>query len=173
MPAIEFYPLPELSRPLLDKFYREHRSPMRAGGEAQLWVAKHTEIVGGLCLTRVAEGQWLTGLFVAPALRGQGIARRLIEAALADVQGAVWLFCHPDLLGFYLGVGFEPALALPQALAVRFERYSRTKPLIALVRTSEQTTHNLGPGLPSKAVFQATIDVGCAAVFAGKPAPTD
>lgn len=137
MPDTEFFPLPELSRPLLDKFYREHRSPMRAGGEAQLWIAKHTEIVGGLCLTRVADGHWLTGVFVAPALRGQGIARRLIEAALADVQGQVWLFCHPDLMGFYQGVGFEPALSLPHALAERFVRYSRTKPLIALVRTND------------------------------------
>jgi GNAT superfamily N-acetyltransferase len=137
MPVTDFYPLPELSRPLLDKFYREHRSPMRAGGEARLWVAKQAEIVGGLCLTDVAGGQWLTGLFVAPALRGQGIARCLIEAALVDVQGPVWLFCHPDLLGFYQGVGFEPAPGLPQALADRFERYSRTKPLIALVSTND------------------------------------
>ncbi len=137
MPAIEFYPLSELSRPLLDKFYREHRSPMRAGGEAQLWVAKHTEIVGGLCLTRVADGQWLTGLFVAPALRGQGIARRLIAAALADVKRPVWLFCHPDLMGFYQGVGFEAAPGLPHVLAERFVRYSRTKPLVALVRTND------------------------------------
>ncbi|MDB6141429.1 MAG: N-acetyltransferase [Pseudomonas sp.] len=136
MPATVFYSLPELSRPLLDKFYREHRSPMRAGGEARLWVAKQTEIVGGLCLTDVADGQWLTGLFVAPAMRGHGIAGRLIDAALAEVRGPVWLFCHPDLLGFYRRSGFEPAANLPQTLAGRFERYSRTKPLIALIHTN-------------------------------------
>lgn len=133
MPATEFYPLPELSRPLLDKFYREHRSPMRAGGEAQLWVAKHAEIIAGLCLTPAADGQWLTGLFVAPALRGQGLARRLIDAALAEVQGPVWLFCHPDLRGFYQRVGFEQVQHLPPVLASRLERYSRTKPLVALI----------------------------------------
>ncbi|MDB5982902.1 MAG: N-acetyltransferase [Pseudomonas sp.] len=136
MPVTDFYLLPELSRPLLDKFYREHRSPMRAGGEARLWVAKQAQIVGGLCLTRVADGQWLTGLFVAPAMRGQGIARRLIEAALAEVDGPVWLFCHPDLLGFYQLTGFEPISKLPQVLAERFQRYSRTKVLVALVRAS-------------------------------------
>jgi GNAT superfamily N-acetyltransferase len=133
MPATVFYPLPELSRPLLDKFYREHRSPMRAGGEARLWVAKQAEIIGGLCLTDVANGQWLTGLFVAPGMRGQRIAGRLMEAALADARGPVWLFCHPQLLEFYQRAGFELAPGLPQALADRFERYCRTKALIALI----------------------------------------
>lgn len=134
MPTTRFYLLPELSRPLLDKFYREHRSPMRAVSEGQRWVAKQTDIVGALCLTRVADGHWLTGLFVAPALRGQAIASRLIGAALTDIQGPLWLFCHPDLLGFYQGSGFEPTSNLPQGLADRFERYRRTKALIALIK---------------------------------------
>lgn len=134
MSEIQFYPLPDECRPLLDKFYREHQSSMRAASKGQAWVAKQAEIIGALCLTPVAEGHWLTGLFVAPALRGQAVARGLIEAALQPLGGPVWLFCHPDLLVFYQRSGFETAQRLPQTLGERFMRYSRSKPLIALCR---------------------------------------
>ncbi|MCK0544204.1 GNAT family N-acetyltransferase [Pseudomonas syringae pv. aptata] len=134
MSEIQFYPLPDECRPLLGKFYREHQSSMRAASKGQAWVAKQAEIIGALCLTPVAEGHWLTGLFVAPALRGQAVARSLIEAALQPLGGPVWLFCHPDLLVFYQRSGFETAQRLPQTLGERFMRYSRSKPLIALCR---------------------------------------
>ncbi|WP_122315723.1 GNAT family N-acetyltransferase [Pseudomonas cichorii] len=136
MPDIQFSRLPDDCRPLLDKFYRAHRSPMRAANPGVLWVAKQTQIVGALCLSEVAEGHWLTGLFVDPQQRGQSIARRLINHALETLPGPVWLFCHPDLLDFYRSSGFEPAQNLPQPLADRFRRYSHSKALIALCRTS-------------------------------------
>ncbi|KAA8696767.1 Acetyltransferase [Pseudomonas caricapapayae] len=134
MSEIRFCPLPDECRPLLGKFYREHQSSMRAASKGQAWVARQAEIVGALCLTPVAEGHWLTGLFVAPAMRGKAVARGLIDAALQPQTGPVWLFCHPDLLGFYQLAGFATAQRLPQTLGERFMRYSRSKPLIALCR---------------------------------------
>ncbi|MFJ4141665.1 GNAT family N-acetyltransferase [Pseudomonas sp. NPDC089734] len=134
MTDIRFSLLSDTCRPLLDKFYREHRSPMRAVSQGQRWVAKQSQIVGALCLTPVAHGHWLTGLFVAPPMRGQAIARRLISHALEPLAGPVWLFCHPDLLTFYQQSGFEPATDLPSPLADKFMRYSRSKPLIALIK---------------------------------------
>ncbi|MCZ2943374.1 GNAT family N-acetyltransferase, partial [Acinetobacter baumannii] len=80
--------------PLLNKFYRRHNSPMKALKGGRLWVARDSEIVAGLCLTPVVGGQWLTGVFVDPAYRGHGLAARLIAAAVADVEGTVWLLCH-------------------------------------------------------------------------------
>jgi GNAT superfamily N-acetyltransferase len=129
-----FLPLPDLQRPLLAKFYRAHRSPMRARGEAQLWVARTAEIVGALCLTPVANGHWLTGLFVAPAERGRGVAAGLVAAALSATKGDVWLFCEPELGGFYQRLGFAEATELPTALAERLARYRQSKQLIAFVR---------------------------------------
>ncbi|MEB0122133.1 GNAT family N-acetyltransferase [Pseudomonas sp. CCI1.2] len=136
MPVTHFCVLPEPSRPLLSKFYREHKSPMRPTSDAQLWVAKQSEIVGALCLTAVANGHLLTGLFVAPLLRGQNIASDLIQEAVAQAVGPVWLFCHPDLLSFYQRGGFHVVSTLPEALADRFQRYSRTKSLIAMSKPS-------------------------------------
>jgi GNAT superfamily N-acetyltransferase len=130
---MRFLPLPDLQRPLLAKFYRAHRSPMRAKGLARMWVAKEQEIVGALCLTPMAGGHWLTGLFVAPERRGHRVAARLIEAAMANAEGLVWLFCEPALSGFYQRLGFVETDALPHELAERLGRYRQSKELVACV----------------------------------------
>lgn len=132
MPELRINLLAEPLWPLLNKFYRSHNSPMKALKGGQLWVARHSEIVAGLCLSPVVGGQWLTGLFVDPALRGQGLAARLIREAVAPVEGTVWLLCHPDLEGFYQRLGFTQDTPLPQSLAERLVRYKRNKPMIAM-----------------------------------------
>ncbi|MDF3194414.1 GNAT family N-acetyltransferase [Pseudomonas sp. 1928-m] len=128
--------LPAPLKPLADKFYRSQRSAMRATTGAQLWVAEDRQIVAALCLHQVAHGHWLTSLLVDSARREQGIARQLIETALADCATPVWLFCHPQLSDFYLRLGFAPCTDLPQPLAERLSRYQRTKSLLAFSRIS-------------------------------------
>ena len=118
--------------PLLNKFYRSHDSSMKALKDGQLWVARDSEIVAGLCLSPVVGGQWLTGVFVAPTHRGQGLAARLIGEAVASIEGTVWLLCHPDLEGLYQGMGFSQDTVLPQSLSERLVRYKRNKPMIAM-----------------------------------------
>lgn len=132
MPDTQYTLLAEPLWPLMNKFYRAHQSPMKAVREARLWVARRDEIVGALCLRPVAGGHWLTGLFVDPACRGQGIAAQLIRQAVANVEEPVWLFCHPDLRGFYEGCGFSFDPTMPYAMVERLSRYSRTKPMIAM-----------------------------------------
>lgn len=119
-------------RPLLDKFYRAHRSPMRGPSGAQAWVARRREILAVLCLSAVDGGHWLTGLLVAPCARRQGLASRLVGQALAQTPGPVWLFCHPALADFYERLGFAQTPHLPPSLAERLARYRRSKPLIAM-----------------------------------------
>jgi GNAT superfamily N-acetyltransferase len=121
---------------LANKFYRSHRSPMRAHHEDQVWVIQTSEIVAALCLRPVATGQWLTGLFVAPERRRQGLARQLVEQALQRSAEPVWLFCHPQRGAFYLQLGFQACAQLPHELGERLARYQRSKPLIALVRAA-------------------------------------
>jgi GNAT superfamily N-acetyltransferase len=130
---IQLRQLPADCRPLLNRFYRAHRSHMRVPEGARCWVAGNTAIVAGLCLTAVGGGHWLTGLLVTPDLRNQGLARRLIARAMSDSDGPVWLFCDPKLKAFYQQLGFiEPASVLPEALAARLQRYNRNKALMAL-----------------------------------------
>lgn len=132
MSELHIGPLVGLERGLLDRFYRQHRSPMRASAEGQLWAARAPGIVGGLCLSGVPGGWWLTGLFVAPQQRRQNVASQLVNTALASIDDGVWLFCHPELVAFYQRLGFGPGLNLPPVLADRLARYQRTKPLVAL-----------------------------------------
>ena len=132
MPPLHIEPLAEPLWPLLNKFYRSHNSPMKAQKGGRLWVARDSEIVAGLCLTQVVGGQFLTGVFVDPAYRGQGLAARLIRQAVAEVDGTVWLLCHPDLEGLYQRLGFSQDTVLPQSLSERLVRYKRNKPMIAM-----------------------------------------
>ncbi|PCR97729.1 GNAT family N-acetyltransferase [Pseudomonas fluorescens] len=132
MTDIRYSQLDDLSWPLMNKFYRQHQSSMKAVREAQLWVARREKIVAALCLRPVSGGHWLTGLFVDPTCREQGIAAQLIAEAVKDVEAPVWLFCHPDLRSFYERRGFTFDPALPQAMAERLSRYARSKPMIAM-----------------------------------------
>ena len=87
MTAIVYAPLEAPLWPLMNKFYRAHQSSMKASKDAQLWVARQQDIIGGLCLRSLAHGYWLTGVFVAPALRGQGVAGALVKAKLETHSG--------------------------------------------------------------------------------------
>ena len=117
---------------------------MRAASDAELWVARAPGIIAGLSLSAVGEGLWLTGLFVDPQLRGQGVAGRLIDAALQHAGGPTWLFCHPDLAPFYQRLGFHMAGQLPETLASRLQRYQRSKRLVALQRGQSSLTSSPG-----------------------------
>lgn len=139
MPDTQYTLLDASLWPLMNKFYHSHQSSMKAVREAQLWVARRGDIVAALCLRPVSGGQWLTGLFVDPGCREQGIAAQLIAAAVEDVTEPVWLFCHPDLRGFYERRGFLVDPALPQAMAERLSRYARSKPMIAMELTPAQS----------------------------------
>ncbi|MDD0972818.1 GNAT family N-acetyltransferase [Pseudomonas fontis] len=132
-------------RPLLNKFYRSLASPMRASAQGQLWVARAEAIVAALSLTPVPGGHWLTSLLVDPAWRGRGVARQLIAQACIDKLGCIWLFCHPDLEGFYAAQGFERTETLPPVLAERLARYQRSKPLLALAR-AQSSEEGSSPG---------------------------
>ncbi|MFJ2981089.1 MULTISPECIES: GNAT family N-acetyltransferase [unclassified Pseudomonas] len=134
MTTLLFTALTDLERRLLNHFYKQHGSRMRAAGDGELWVARSGEVIAGLSLSPVAGGHWLTGLLVAPQWRSQGVAARLVEAALAQAHGCTWLFCHPDLQAFYQRLGFTTACDLPDALASRLARYQRSKRLVALLR---------------------------------------
>ena len=132
MPPLHIEPLAEPLWPLLNKFYRSHNSSMKALKGGRLWVVRDGEIVAGLCLSPVVGGQWLTGVFVAPTYRGQGLAARLVEEAVAGIEGTVWLLCHPDLERLYQRMGFSQDTVLPQSLSERLVRYKRNKPMIAM-----------------------------------------
>jgi len=142
-PPIQCTPLSRLEWPLLNKFYKAQGSAMRTSDAGEAWVVRAGEIVAGLNLTPVADGHWLTGLLVASERRRQGLARLLIDTACGG--RLTWLFCHPDLQGFYEGLNFTVNEDLPQTLADRLARYRRSKPLLAM-RRDQSSAAGSSPG---------------------------
>lgn len=141
MSALEFLQLSAAQHPLIVKFYRTHHSRNRVRPQARCWVVRRRgEIIGGLCLTPVAYGHFLTGLLIAPDERNQGIGAQLMRQAQKDIQQPIWLFCQPRLYAFYARLGFTLASTLPEVLADRLARYQRTKTLIALQRNARMAT---------------------------------
>lgn len=125
--------LPSLQHLLLNKFYRSHASRMRINPEAGAWVVRNPEIIAGLCLTSITEGYWLTGLFVAPEHRKNGVAQHLLQhIQQSHSTSPIWLFCHPDLIGFYQRTGFRITEQLPEQLQNRLSRYQKHKKLVAM-----------------------------------------
>ena len=130
--------LPALQHPLLNKFYRSHASRMRINPEAEAWVVRNPEIIAGLCLTAITEGYWLTGLLVAPEHRKHGVAQYLLQhTQRAHSSSPIWLFCHPDLIGFYQHTGFRITEQLPDQLKNRLSCYQKHKNLVAMHRFVE------------------------------------
>jgi len=145
MPTLDYSPLPKSLQPLLVRFYRAHNSRNRIRPGATCWVARHGVILGGLCLTPVADGHFLTGLLVAPLERSRGIGAQLVRVALRSSSGPVWLFCKPELLEFYTRLGFVMTDRLPDTLADRLTRYRRSKALIALLNDQRMSPCQLQP----------------------------
>lgn len=56
--------------------------------------------------------------------RGQGLGQRLMQAAMNNRGGTLYLCCHDDVLGFYDKFGFTqmPYDELPQSVRDYFER---------------------------------------------------
>jgi N-acetylglutamate synthase-like GNAT family acetyltransferase len=71
-----------------------------------LWVAEEKgRIVGLVALKRHADCLELCALGVAPAFRGRGIAKALVEALIAETPGDVHL--ATVIPGFFEGCGFH------------------------------------------------------------------
>lgn len=124
--------LPPEQYGLLQRFYRTQRAAMRVKDASQAWVLRDVQIRAGLCLRQVAGGHWLTGLLVDAGRRRSGLASRLLAFVRDQVPGPLWLFCDPALGDFYRARGFHDCTNLPPALAARFARQARSKPLQAL-----------------------------------------
>lgn len=137
LPDILFERLPALQRPLLNKFYKLHRSPMRSSTE-QAWVARSGDIVAALNLSPVADGYWLTGLFTDPTVRGRGVAGALIHKVREQHAGSIWLFCQPTLTDFYARLGFHRCDDLPAPLGERLQRYQRSRELVAMTHSGTE-----------------------------------
>lgn len=72
------------------------------------WIARDGKIVGIVRLVEVAPQTIVVDdVLVRKDRRGEGIARRLIEAAMMGLGGTLFLCCHSEDVGLYEKFGFK------------------------------------------------------------------
>ncbi|MDQ4142721.1 MAG: GNAT family N-acetyltransferase [Actinomycetota bacterium] len=120
----------------ISKATRHDRDDIRELIEAQGWdssnvgegttlIARAGTVAGCVRLIEVETRQVVLDDFVVrEEQRGQGLGRRLMEAAMNNRGGTLYLCCHDDVLGFYEKLGFSRLdfEDLPQAVKDYFIR---------------------------------------------------
>ena len=115
---------------------RHDKDDVRALIEAQGWDADHVDegttliaregaVTGCVRLIEVEpQTVVLDDFLVREDKRGQGLGRRLMQAAMNNRGGTLYLSCHDDVISFYEKLGFAQVAyeELPQAVKDYFER---------------------------------------------------
>ena len=77
--------------------------------EGSAFIARDGAVVGCVRLIEVASGTVVVDdVLVKEGRRGEGIGRRLLQAAMNATGGTMYLSCHEENLEFYSHFGFEP-----------------------------------------------------------------
>ncbi len=132
--------LEKIYYPLVNKFYKTHKARGKAKSHEQVWVAKKTEIVAACRIVNLETAELLCGVFVCPDMRGQGIARQLIET-LCQHKPQLYTFAYAHLKTWYQSMGFEH-IPIEQAdlckvenvVVVKFELYQKQGRQLVLLR---------------------------------------
>lgn len=115
---------------------RHDREDVKQLVEAQGWdstnvaegttlIARAGAIAGCVRLVEVEPRRVVLDDFVVREdQRGQGLGRRLMEAAMNNRGGTLYVCCHDDVAGFYEKLGFtrSPYEDLPQPVKDYYER---------------------------------------------------
>ena len=73
-----------------------------------VFFAREGPVTGCVQLVEVAPQKVVVdNVLVREEYRGQGTGRRLMQTAMNSRGGTLYLCCHPEVLGFYGGLGFD------------------------------------------------------------------
>jgi len=92
--------------------------------QGKSWIARDGKIVGMVRLIEVApQTVVVDDVLVREDRRGEGIGRRVIEAAMMGLGGTLYLCCHPEHIAFYEKFGFTeiPADTLLEPVSNYFD----------------------------------------------------
>jgi N-acetylglutamate synthase-like GNAT family acetyltransferase len=73
----------------------------------KMWIARDGKVAGVVRLVEVApQTVVVDDMLVREDRRGEGIGRRVLEAAMMGMGGTLYLCCHPEYVSFYEKFGF-------------------------------------------------------------------
>ncbi len=130
--AYQIEQLPVLQYPLVNKFYKDTGYGGKAGRDELVYVVRGpAAIVAAVRLQPKGNGWlFLRAMCVAPALRGQGVGRLLLQG-LGPLLASRPVYCYPfeHLISFYGDGGFrQPGdeslqAGVPHFMAEALQRY--------------------------------------------------
>ena len=139
MPNFKVEPIDKQMVPLVNKFYKVNRGRARAKSSDKVWVMRERgELVAALRVVQLSGHEFLTGVQVALAKQGQGIATSLLTQVFEKLYGPdhsqqqeqvkvkpCYTFPYRHLVGFYERLGWQSIDSddLPIPLQTRFARY--------------------------------------------------
>ncbi len=129
--------LPPIAFPLASKFYKLHKKGKVSGSDI-VWVSRDSgHIIAAARLSLVLPHyRLLTGVFVAPEYRKQGVARDLLQSTCDEPQ-FIYTFSLQHLQPFYQQLNFELIALdnLPCELAQMFIAYLKQgRKIVAMIR---------------------------------------
>ncbi len=93
------------------------------------------EVVAAARLCKEEESLVLRGMYVAQECRRQGLGSKLLEVASATIGSSeCWCLPHTHLMGFYSQIGFKESEAIPEFLAKRHSRYTKSGRVVTAMR---------------------------------------
>lgn len=95
------------------------------------FIARDGKVVGSVTLIEVAPQTLVVDdMVVREDRRGEGIGRRLMEAAMSSRGGTMYLCCHEEHIAFYEKLGFKQVApdALLPPVAEHFEKSGELTP---------------------------------------------
>ncbi len=137
MTNIRFHPLEPLRFPLINRLYKAHYPAGKAKKDEVIWIGENN--TGIQCCVRFKQFdsyQLLTGMFVLPTMRGQGLGLALADACVPQFKTKTcFCFAFSHLENFYHQAHFKTIEdnELPEPLQSRIKRYRQSgKNLIAM-----------------------------------------
>jgi len=110
----------------LNQFYKQHKEKSRAKPTDSLYVAIEEDIIqAGLRLLSYGDYYFLRSVFTAPAIRGQGIATKLLTHAISEHTLPIYTLPTFSALSLYQRLGFKPVDTkdIPAGLSSSYRRF--------------------------------------------------